>query len=434
MDLLNSILVTKINARQVLDSRGNPTIEVDVFSNLSMGRAMVPSGASTGKFEAIELRDNKKDYQGKSVLTAVNNVNKIISNQIIGKEILNQKLIDDTMIKSDGTSNKSKLGANAILGISLACSRCAAQSINIPHFKYLNNIYNNDYSYKKDYETKKFVMPIPFANVINGGKHASSDLMLQEFMIVPVKAKSFSEATRFTAETYHVLKETIVKKYGKTAVNVGDEGGFAPPLNSPEEALDLLTEAIKTAGYKGKIKIAMDCAASEYYKNNNYFPIKDRAKNKADMLEYYEILKKKYDIISIEDPFDQEDYESFANFTARNKKFQIVGDDLLVTNTEKMSMGISKKLCNALLLKVNQIGTVTEAMKAAKLAQTNKWNVMVSHRSGETEDAYIADLAVALNCGQIKLGAPCRGERTAKYNQLLRIEEELGNSAKMNTL
>ncbi|MEM4260212.1 MAG: phosphopyruvate hydratase [Candidatus Woesearchaeota archaeon] len=430
--MLKSILITKINARQVLDSRGNPTIEVDVFSDLSMGRAIVPSGASTGKFEAIELRDGKKDYGGKSVINAVNNVNDVLSGKLLGVELVNQKLIDDYLINVDGTKNKSRIGANAILGVSLAASRCAANSLGIPLYKYLNNLYNNSCIYNKEYNERNFLLPIPFANVINGGKHAGSDLMLQEFMIVPIKARSFDEATRQIVETYHILKNTIIQKYGKTASNVGDEGGFAPPLKNPEEALDLLTESIKSAGYKGKIKIAIDCAASEYYKNNVYYPIKDLQKNGNEIIAYYESLKKNYDIISIEDPFEQEDYESFANFFSRNKKFQIVGDDLLVTNPEKISTAISKKLCNTLLLKVNQIGSLSEAFNAARIAQSNKWKVMVSHRSGETEDSFIADLSVALNCGQIKLGAPCRGERTAKYNQLLRIEEELGKNAKMN--
>jgi enolase len=409
--------ITKIFARQVLDSRGNPTIEVEAYFNNYMGRAIVPSGASTGKYEALELRDNRRDYQGLAVMKAVDNVNNILAKKLVGVEFLDQKAIDEFLIQLDGTTNKSKLGANAILGVSMAVCRLAANVKQKPLYEYLGEVAGID--------KKNFRIPIPFANIINGGKHAGSSLKMQEFMIAPVNAKTFKDAVRMTAETYHILKGLVQEKYGKSAANVGDEGGFAPQLSTPEQALDLITEAIKKAGYKGKIKIAMDPAASEFYDTTKQVYIMDREYSKDEMVAYYLKLIKEYDIYSIEDPFDQDDFDSFKKLTEATSKYKIpiIGDDLLVTNPVRINMALEKRLCNALLLKVNQIGSVTEAINAAKLAMNNGWKVMVSHRSGETEDTFIADLAVGLGCGHIKLGAPCRSERVAKYNQLLRIEE-----------
>lgn len=408
--------ITKLYARQVLDSRGNPTIEAEAYFNNYVGRAIVPSGASTGKYEALELRDGKKDYLGKSVMKAVNNVNNIISKRLVGTEFLDQKAIDDFLIKLDGTPNKSKLGANAVLGVSMAVCRLAAAVKQKPLHEYIGEISGVD--------KKNFRIPIPFANIINGGKHAGTSLRMQEFMITAVNAKTFKDAVRMTSETYHTLKGLIEEKYGKGATNVGDEGGFAPQLATPEQALDLITESIKKSGYKGKVRIAMDCAASEFYDEKEQKYVMDRPYTRAEMVDYYLRLLKRYDIVSIEDPFDQDDFEGFKKLTSIAKKTMIVGDDLLVTNPGRIKHAIENKLCNALLLKVNQIGTVSEAISAAKLAMSAGWKVMASHRSGETEDTFIADLAVGLGCGMIKLGAPCRTDRVAKYNQLLRLEEE----------
>lgn len=414
--------IKEIKARQILDSRGNPTIEVELKTKTAISSALVPSGASTGVHEALELRDKKKEYDGKGVKKAIANV-KNISKKLKGFDVSKQRKLDEAMIKLDGTSNKRKLGANAILGVSMAATRAGATMHHIPLYHYLGALYSN----------KKFILPVPFANVINGGVHAGNSLMFQEFMIVPVKAKSFSEATRMVVETYHALKHVIEEAYGKEATGVGDEGGFAPPITSPEEALEMLGVAVEQAGYKGKIKFAMDPAASEFYdkKSDTYEVEKGRHLTREEMIGYYEALVMRFPIISIEDPFAEDDYEGFKELTKLiGKKIQIVGDDLLVTNPKRIARAISEKWCNALLLKTNQIGTITESMEAAHMAQSNGWNVMVSHRSGETEDPYIADLSVGIASGQIKLGAPCRGERTAKYNQLLRIEEELGKLAK----
>jgi enolase len=407
--------VTKLCARQVLDSRGNPTIEVEAYFNSVKTVAIVPSGASTGKYEALELRDGKKEYLGKSVMKAVDNVNKVIAKKIVGMEFLDQKAVDDTLIALDGTKNKSKLGANAILGVSMAVCRLAAQVKQKQLYEYIGEITGTD--------PKKFTIPVPFSNIINGGKHAGSSLKIQEFMITPVYAKNFKEAVQMCAEVYQTLKKLIEEKYGKSATNVGDEGGFAPQLSTPEQALDLLTDAIKKAGYSGKVKIAIDAAASEFYKEGYY--VMDKQYTKDEMIAYYLRLLKTYSIVTVEDVFDQDDFDSWAKFTekASKSKVRVIGDDLTVSNTERIQMAVDKKLCSALLLKVNQIGTVTEAINAAKMAYKAGWIVMVSHRSGETEDTFIADLAVGLGCGHIKLGAPCRTERVAKYNQLLRIEE-----------
>jgi len=419
--------ILNVKAREVLDSRGNPTVEADVTTSKAIGRAIVSSGASTGSYEALELRDKEKRYLGKGVLKAVSNVNEKIGPRILGMSCRKQKAIDHLMINLDGTANKSGLGANAILSVSMACSRAASLAARQPLYKYLKGVA------KGKGLSDEFILPIPFSNVINGGRHAGSALKIQEFMIVPVGAKSFREATEMVAETYHNLKKQLEQKFGKSAVNVGDEGGFAPPMNTAEEALAALEKAIDDSGYTGKVKIAIDSAASEFFSEGKYNLEKPYSAD--ELIDYYMQLADSYPIVSFEDPFDQDDFLSFRKLTARisakyGDKIQIVGDDLLATNVKRIKTAIRRKACTALLLKVNQIGTLTEAINAAKLAMKNNWRVMVSHRSGESEDTFIADLSVALACGQIKLGAPCRTERTAKFNQLMRIEEELSAEGK----
>ncbi|MBD3354479.1 phosphopyruvate hydratase [Candidatus Woesearchaeota archaeon] len=412
--------IKKIIAREILDSRGNPTVEVDVWTNKTFARAKVPSGASTGVHEALELRDKGKRFNGKGVSKAVNNVNKRIAKRLIGMDAKKQKEIDDLMIKLDGTENKKKLGANAILGVSMAVCKAGALERGIPLYSYISELA----------KVKKITMPVPSFNVINGGKHAGNKLDIQEYMIMPVGARNFKEALRIGAEIYHILKKIIKEKYGLNAVNVGDEGGFAPPLNKIDDPILLLQKAIRDAGYVRKVRIAMDAAASEFYRNGKYHIEGKKLKGK-NLNVVYKGLIEKYPIASIEDPFDQEDFDNFTKLTeSAGKEVQIVGDDLLCTNVKRIQKAINKKCCNALLLKVNQIGNITEAIDAARLAQEKEWGVMVSHRSGETCDDFIADLAVGLNAGQIKSGAPCRSERLAKYNQLLRIEEELGTKSR----
>jgi len=414
--------IEKVVAREVLDSRGNPTVEVDILAEKSWGRAIVPSGASTGVYEAIELRDGGFRYHGKGVLNAVHNVNRIISKKIIGMDVQDQTLIDQTLIELDGTENKKNLGANAILGVSMAVCRAGAMSCEKNLYEYLGK--------KLSYKMK---MPVPFSNIINGGAHAGNALSFQEFMIAPVKAKSFSEATMMVSETYYSLRSTLLERFGKNAINVGDEGGFAPPLRNPEDALDLLTKAINDSGHSKNIKIAFDAAASTFYNDKKYLVDENKIFDGSKLGDYYQKLAKNYPIISVEDPFEQDDFTSWSGFMQKTK-LQVVGDDLLVTNIERMKAAVSKKMCNALLLKVNQIGTLTQAFDAARVAYENGWKVMVSHRSVETEDPFIADLSVALGCGQIKIGAPARGERTCKYNQLIRIEEELDSRAKYSKM
>ena len=403
-----------IKAREVLDSRGNPTVEAEIILNNHIIRAIVASGASTGKYEALELRDKDKRYNGKGVLKAVKNVSRI-SDALKGIDFTKQKEIDEKIIKLDATKNKTKLGTNAMLAASMVCLRAGALLKKKPLYQYISEI-----------SGRKPSIPIPFCNVINGGKHADNNLKMQEFMIVPVGLKSFSESVMIVSETYHALKGLVSKKYSGSSV--GDEGGFAPRINNAFDALELITKAIKKSGHEKNIRIALDPAASEFYKDGKY--VIEKTLTGGEMVDYYAELVKKYPIISIEDPFDQDDFEPYTELTKKiGSKIQIVGDDLLVTNTERIRKAVDLKLCNALLLKPNQIGTVTEAIDAANLAFKSGWNVMVSHRSGETEDSFIADLATGLGCGQIKLGAPCRGERTCKYNQLLRIEEQLGKRA-----
>jgi len=413
--------IKSIKAREVLDSRGNPTVEVELCVDNGMVRAMVPSGASTGIHEALELRDGDNSrYLGKGVLKAVDNVNNVIAPKLIGKDCTQQKEIDNLMLELDGTENKSKLGANAILGVSMAVCKAGALSKKIPLYQHISELAG----------VNEFVMPVPSLNVINGGTHAGNKLDIQEYMILPVGASSFREAMRFGAEVYHHLKKIIKQRYGIDAVNVGDEGGFAPPLENMEEPIILLQEAIQAAGYSGKVKIGLDSAASEFFKMDHY-TLEGKEITGEELVERYKEIAEKYPIISYEDPFSQDDFETYAKLTeAIGDKVQIVGDDLLVTNVKRIQKAIETKACNALLLKVNQIGTVSESIDACKLAQKNGWGVMVSHRSGETEDSFIADLVVGLKTGQIKSGAPCRSERLAKYNQLLRIEEELGDKAR----
>ncbi len=411
--------IKKIHAREVFDSRGNPTVEVEcTLNDGTLTRAMVPSGASTGIHEALELRDGGTRLLGKSVSKAVANVNKIAP-KLIGMDPNNQTEIDSFLFELDGTENKSNLGANAILGISMAVCKAGAKNQGLHLFNHLGNLRGNN----------QFVLPVPSLNVINGGEHGGNDIAFQEYMLMPVDAPTFKEAMVLGVEVYHTLKKIIKKKHGVTAVNVGDEGGFAPPLSLVEEPLKLIMEAIDEAGHTGKFKLALDPAASEFYDNGKYI-VDGKALDADAFIEVYEDFIDKYPIVSIEDGFDQDDWVTFQKFTQRNgDKIQIVGDDLLVTNVRRIQTAIDKKACNSLLLKVNQIGSITESIAAAKLSQDNGWTVMVSHRSGETEDSFIADLVVGLKTGQIKTGAPCRSERLAKYNQLIRIEERLGDQA-----
>jgi len=420
--------IQKIHARYIYDSRGNPTIEVDLNTELGLFRAAVPSGASTGIHEALELRDNDKGvHMGKGVGKAVENVNKIIAPALIEKhfDVTHQEEIDNFMIALDGTENKSKLGANAILGVSLAVAKAGAAQKGVPLYRYLAQLAGND----------KVILPVPAFNVINGGSHAGNKLAMQEFMILPTGASSFKEAMRIGTEVYHTLKSVIKKKYGVDATNVGDEGGFAPNIQDNKEGLELLKTAIAQAGYTGKVVIGMDVAASEFFKEGKYDldfknPNSDPSKwlTGEQLADLYREFVRDYPVVSIEDAFDQDDFDSYAKLHA-SVNIQLVGDDLTVTNPKRIQMAIDHKAVNALLLKVNQIGSLTESIKAAKLSQSAGWGVMVSHRSGETEDTFIADLVVGLRTGQIKTGAPCRSERLAKYNQLLRIEEELGEHA-----
>lgn len=408
--------IQDIHAREILDSRGNPTVEVDVFTEAGFGRASVPSGASTGTNEALELRDKDKRYHGKGVKIPVHNVNNEIKQAIVGMDVRDQRAIDMAMLELDGTENKSKLGANAILGVSLAVAHAAADSLALPLYRYLGG-------------TNSFTLPVPTLNVLNGGKHAGNDLSIQEFMIQPVGAKTFSEALRMGAETYHTLGVLLKKKYGANATNVGYEGGYAPPLRNTHDALDALISAIDENGYEDQITLGLDSAASEFYGNGTY-GIDGKTLSGGELVDYYADLVETYPILSIEDPFHEDAFEDFAELTKKLKDTIIIGDDLFVTNVKLLEKGIEMGAGNALLLKVNQIGTLSEAFDAARLAQKNKYKVVVSHRSAETEDTTIADISVALGAELIKTGAPARSERNAKYNQLLRIEEELGKAGR----
>lgn len=416
------VKIQDIKAREILDSRGNPTVEAEVLVNKHWFRASVPSGASTGKYEAVELRDGDKRYHGKGVRNAVEGVNFEISGRLIGFSVEEQRNIDDALIHLDDTYTKHVLGANAILAVSLACARAAAAQQGGSLYEYIGQLTKN----------KPVQLPVPQMNVINGGMHAGLKNDVQEHMLLPVGAPSFSEGLRTGAECYHALKELLKKKFSAHATLVGDEGGFVPPVKSVEERLDLMETAVENAGYKMKkdIVFALDVAASECFDGKNY-EIGNKKFTASALLDWYKTLCKDYSLFSIEDGFAQEDWGSWVNFRRElGKKIQIVGDDLLVTNPKRVQEAIKKNACNALLLKVNQIGTLTEALDAAKLAKSAGWNVIVSHRSGETEDSFIADLAVGINAGQCKFGAVCRSERLAKYNQLLRIEDALGRKAK----
>ncbi|MEH7301732.1 phosphopyruvate hydratase [Neobacillus drentensis] len=421
--------IADVYAREVLDSRGNPTIEVEVFTESgAFGRALVPSGASTGEYEAVELRDGDKSrYLGKGVLKAVDNVNEIIAPMLVGEEfsVLDQVSVDHALIELDGTENKGKLGANAILGVSMAVAHAAANYLDIPLYQYLGG-----------FNSKQ--LPVPMMNIVNGGEHADNNVDIQEFMIMPVGAPSFKEALRMGAEIFHTLKSVLKAKGLNTAV--GDEGGFAPNLGSNEEALQTIVEAIEKAGYKPgeEVMLAMDAASSEFYNREDgkyHLSGEGVVKTSAEMVDWYEELASKYPIISIEDGLDENDWEGHKLLTERlGKKVQLVGDDLFVTNTKKLSEGIEKGIGNSILIKVNQIGTLTETFDAIEMAKRAGYTAVISHRSGETEDNTIADIAVATNAGQIKTGAPSRTDRVAKYNQLLRIEDQLGETSQYNGL
>ena len=405
--------IKSIISREILDSRGNPTVEVDLTTEQGVFSASAPSGASTGKHEAQELRDKTKRYKGKGVLKAIKNVEKIIAPKLKGRDVLQQEKIDKLMMELDKTSNKSRLGANAILPVSIAVCRAAAAAQNLPLYQYIAEI-----------SRSKCKLPVASFNIINGGAHAGNDLAVQEFMIAP-RMSSFKESLRAAAEIYQILKEILKKSYGKLATNIGDEGGFAPPLATAEQALDLLVKAINKAGYKGKVGIVLDVAASEFYKKGKY-EMKNAVFTKEKLLAYYLKLIKKYPIVGIEDPFSQDDWTSFAAITEQTKKnITIIGDDLLCTNPKRIEQAKNKQACNGIILKPNQIGTVTEALEAARITKSFGWKIMVSHRSGETNDDFIADLATGISADFIKSGACARGERLAKYNRLLRIEEEL---------
>ncbi|KAK5064283.1 hypothetical protein LTR84_000116 [Exophiala bonariae] len=423
--------IVKIHARSVYDSRGNPTVEVDVVTETGLHRAIVPSGASTGQHEACELRDgDKSKWGGKGVLKAVENVNSIIGPKLIEKnlDVTDQPTVDKFLIDLDGTENKTNLGANAILGVSLAVAKAGAAQKGVPLYAHVSDLAGTK---------KPYVLPVPFQNVLNGGSHAGGRLAFQEFMIVPDQAPTFTEALRWGAEVYQKLKSLAKKRYGQSAGNVGDEGGVAPDIQTAEEALELIADSIKEAGYEGRMNIALDVASSEFYKEKEKkydldFKNPDSDPTKwityEELADIYKSLASKYPIVSIEDPFAEDDWEAWSYFY-KTSDFQIVGDDLTVTNPIRIKKAIETKAANALLLKVNQIGTLTESIQAAKDSYAAGWGVMVSHRSGETEDVTIADIVVGLRAGEIKTGAPARSERLAKLNQILRIEEELGDNA-----
>ena len=413
--------IIDIFARQILDSRGNPTVEVDVVTeNAGFGRAAVPSGASTGEHEAVELRDGGDDWMGKGVWNAVENVNDVIAEELIGYDVTEQSLIDEIMLDIDGTANKGKLGANAILAVSLATAKAAASSLAMPLYRYIGGVGAN-------------TLPIPLMNILNGGSHADNKIDFQEFMIVPVGADTFSEALRMGVETFHHLKKVLQSKGYST--NVGDEGGFAPDIQSNEEAIEVVLSAIEKAGYHpgDDMYIAMDAATAEFYNKDKAvyeFASDGSSKSAGEMVEYWANWVKKYPIISIEDGLDENDWDGWQQLTGKiGKDVQLVGDDLFVTNTERLKRGIDNGVANSILIKVNQIGSLTETIDAVNMANKAQYTSVMSHRSGETEDATIADLAVALNTGQIKTGSASRSDRMAKYNQLLRIEEELGSQA-----
>jgi len=413
-------VILDVRAREILDSRGNPTVEVDVRTESGFGRAGVPSGASTGTHEAIELRDGGERYHGKGVLRAVRSVNEEIGPSIVGMDSREQRELDMVMCELDGTPNKSRLGANAIVGTSLACAKAAASSIGISLFEHIGTLMNNSPT----------TLPVPTFNVLNGGKHAGNELAIQEFMIQPVGAPTFAEGLRYGVEVYHALGSVLEEKYGGGATNVGFEGGYAPPIVHTRDALDALMQAIDEAGYtEHEVMVGIDAAASEFYSDGRYhLDGMDIPPDK--LMTYYEELASEYPLLYIEDPFHEEDYENYATLTRRLDGVMVVGDDIFVTNPKRIQRGIAMHSASALLLKVNQIGTLSEALDAARMVYDAGWRVVASHRSAETEDAALADIAVGIRAQLIKTGAPARGERTAKYNQLLRIEEQLGERAR----
>jgi enolase len=416
--------INKIRAREILDSRGNPTVEADVFTKGGLSRASVPSGASTGKHEALELRDGGRRYLGHGVLKAVSNVNNIIAKKLVGQDCTKQKETDELMIDLDGTPNKSNLGANAILAVSMAVCKAGALESNLPLYRYIAELV----------DSRGLTLPIPQMNVINGGMHAGLANDFQEHMIIPFGAKTYSDALRMCSETYHTLKKNLKEKFGSSAILVGDEGGFVPHLKSVDERLKFISEAIEELGYTKEFGLAIDAASSEFYSNGRY-SIMEKDYSSAQLTVFYSDLCEKFRIISIEDGLSEDDWDGWIKLKSElGKKIQIVGDDLLVTNVERIRKAIKLDACNALLLKLNQIGTVTESLDAFRLARDAGWNVIVSHRSGSTEETFFADLVVGLDAGQFKYGAPARSERTCNYNQLLRIEEKLGGKAKYSKI
>jgi len=417
--------ITKVKAREILDSRGNPTVEVDIWAGSCFARASVPSGASTGSHEALELRDGGQRYAGKGVLKAVANVNCILSKKVAGMDVCDQTGLDKAMLELDGTPTKSKLGANAILGVSLAALRLSALCEGVPLYQRVAGIAGS----------KRIALPVPQLNVMNGGKHAGLENDIQEFMLFPVGFASFAESLRAGAEVYHTLKGLLKKRFGASGTHLGDEGGFVPPIPNATERLETMVQAIEETGYGGKVFIGLDCAASEFYSDGAYRVDKD-AYDSGKMSQFYGSLLERFPIVSIEDGMAEDDWTGWASMTAAlGNRIQIVGDDLLVTNPERIGRAVRERACNALLLKINQIGSISEAIEACRTAGKAGWNTVVSHRSGETEDASIADIVVGLaglGASQIKTGAPARSERLAKYNQLLRIEEELGKQAEFS--
>jgi len=416
--------INKIRAREILDSRGNPTVEADVFTKGGLSRASVPSGASTGKHEALDLRDGGRRYLGQGVLKAVSNVNNIIAKKLVGQDCTKQKEADELMIDLDGTPNKSNLGANAILAVSMAVCKAGALESNLPLYEYVAALV----------DSRGVTLPIPQMNVINGGMHAGIKNDFQEHMIIPFGAKTYSDALRMCSETYHTLKKNLKEKFGSPAILVGDEGGFVPPLKSVDERLKFMSEAIEELGYTKEFGLGIDAASSEFYSKGRY-SIMEKDYSSGELTDFYSDLCEKFRIISIEDGLSEDDWDGWIKLKSElGKKIQIVGDDLLVTNVERIKKAIKLDACNALLMKLNQIGTVTEALAAFRSARDAGWNVIVSHRSGSTEETFFADLVVGLDAGQFKYGAPARSERTCNYNQLLRIEEELGGKAKYSKI
>jgi len=416
--------IKKIKAREILDSRGNPTVEVDVVTEKGLSRASVPSGASTGIHEALELRDGGKRFLGKGVLKAVDNVNKIILKKLISHDCTKQRDIDNLMIELDGTDNKSRLGANGIVGVSIAVCKAGALESGLPLYKYISKLIESD----------ELALPIPQVNVINGGKHAGIENDIQEHMIMPIKVESFHDALRMCSETYHTLKKLLKKKFGHMAIQVGDEGGFVPPLKRIDERFEFILKAMEELGYEKQFALAIDSAASEFYKNGNY-KILEKEYSSSELIDFYSELCDTFPLVSIEDGLAEDDWEGWSQITSKmGKKIQIVGDDLLVTNINRVKKAIELNACNSLLMKVNQVGTVSETIEAFKLGKKNDWGTIVSHRSGSTEETFFADFAVGLNAGQIKYGSPARSDRNVTYNQLLRIEEDLGKKAKYSKL